>query len=94
MNAKAKGARAERRARAILEARGWTVIRAGGSLGPFDLVAVSRSGLRLLQIKCNRGPGRRERAALAAFNNMPRGATRELWLFRDRNRTPQIEVFP
>jgi len=52
MNTKAKGARAERRARAMLEADGWTVIRAGGSFGPFDLVAVSRRGVRLLQVKC------------------------------------------
>jgi Holliday junction resolvase len=93
MNTKAKGARAERRARAMLEAAGWTVIRAGGSLGPFDLVAVSRRGLRLLQVKCNRGLRRKERMALAAFNNFPRGARRELWLFHDRLLTPQIEVF-
>jgi len=78
----------------MLEAAGWTVVRAGGSLGPFDLVAFSRAGLRLVQVKMNRGPGQVERARLAAFDNLPHNATRELWLFRDRQRTPQIEVLP
>ncbi len=94
MNAKAKGARAERRARAMLEAAGWAVVRAGGSLGPFDLVAFSQAGLRLIQVKCNRPARPAERAALARFDNLPAGATREVWLFRDRKRESQIEVLP
>lgn len=78
----------------MLEAAGWTVVRAGGSLGPFDLVAFSRAGLRLVQVKSNRPPRPAEREALARFDNLPRGATRELWVFRDRERAPEIEVLP
>ncbi len=92
MNSAAKGARAERRARWMLEAAGWTVVRAGGSFGAFDLVAFSRSGLRLVQVKCNRPPRPAERARLAAFDNLPRGTSRELWVFSDRVREPEIEV--
>ena len=91
MNTSAKGARAERRARRILEPKGYAVVRAGGSLGVFDLVAIHRDGLRLAQVKCNRRPGRAERERLAAFNNPP-NTLRELWLFRNRQRNPQIEV--
>ena len=93
MKAKAKGARAERRARAMLEAQGYMVVRAGGSLGPFDLVAVSRSGVRLIQVKTNRRPCRAEREGLEELGKrMPPGATCELWLFRDRVREPEVEA--
>ncbi|PYU28118.1 MAG: hypothetical protein DMG32_03635 [Acidobacteria bacterium] len=76
----------------MLEAQGWAVVRAAGSLGVFDLVAISRAGVRLVQAKTNRGPSRAESARLAAFDNLPPNATRELWLFRDSLRNPQIEV--
>ena len=88
MNTSAKGARAECRARWILEAKGYAVVRVGGSLGVFDLVAISRDGLRLVQVKCNRGPDHAERERLAAFNDLPPNAIRE----RDRQCNPQIEV--
>lgn len=92
MNTSAKGARAERRGRRVLEAEGYTVVRAGASLGVFDLVAIRRDGLLLVQVKRNRGSGHAERERLAGFNNLPPNATRELWLFRDRQRNTQIEV--
>lgn len=92
MNAKAKGSRNERCARRMLESQDWTVIRAGASLGLFDLVAFSRAGLRLVQVKTNRKPGRAESERLAAFDNLPRSTTREVWLFRDRHHEPEIEV--
>ena len=42
-NAKAKGARAERRAITLLEALGYCCTKAGGSLGVFDIVAIGAS---------------------------------------------------
>jgi len=94
VNAKAKGSRNERRARRLLEARGFTVIRAGGSLGLFDLVAISRDGVVLAQIKTNRGPGRAEREGLREFQNLPPSARKEVWVFHDRRADPRIEVIP
>ena len=94
MKSKAKGSRNERKTRRLLEERGFTVVRAGASLGPFDLVAFSRDGLVLAQIKTNRGPGRAEKEGLRAFHNLPHGARKEVWIFRDRCRDPQIEVIP
>ena len=91
MNTKAKGARNERRARLLLEGAGYTVVRAGASLSPFDLVAFGRDGLILAQIKTNRGPGRAEMEELRAFQNLPRGAHKQVWVFRDRSAAPQVE---
>lgn len=88
MNCKAKGSRNERRARCLLEAAGWCVVRAGGSLGAFDLVAFGRHDLRLIQAKTNRGLRRTERERLRSFSNLPAGARKEIWLFRDRQREP------
>ncbi len=86
----AKGARAERRARRMLEQQGYCVVRAGGSLGLFDLVGIRCDGLRLIQVKCNRGPGRAERARLRAFDNLPPGSTRELWISRNHRTRPEV----
>jgi len=94
VNTKAKGSRNERRARRIFEERGFTVVRAGASLGVFDLVAFSRDGVVLAQVKTNRGPGRVEKKELRAFQNLPHGARKEVWIFRDRCAEPQIEVIP
>ena len=52
MNAKEKGAKKERQSKALLEADGWHVTKAGGSLGCADLVAL-KDGERplLVQVK-------------------------------------------
>ena len=51
MNAKAKGSRAERRAKAMLVAEGYFCVRAAGSLGLFDLIAFRFDHIRLIQVK-------------------------------------------
>lgn len=94
MNAKANGTRNERRARALLESSGYSVVRADGSLGAFDLVAVGRKGVILILLKTNRGPGVTERAQLERFDKLPAGASKQIWLFRDRCTDPSIEVIP
>jgi Holliday junction resolvase len=68
------------------------VVRAAGSLGPFDLVAFNPRGLRLIQVKCNAKPRGLERAALEEFRDIPFGTTREVWVFRDGQGAPEIEV--
>ena len=45
----------ERQAKAALEAYGWLVVRAAGSLGVADLVAL-RSDMRPLLVSCKIGP--------------------------------------
>jgi len=91
MNAKAKGARRERQARMILETAGYFVVKAGGSLGCWDLVALGPQGARLVQVKSNERPRPAERERLALFPRLPY-CTKEVWVFFDRQREPAIEV--
>jgi Holliday junction resolvase len=67
-NNKAKGARSEYKVRDHYEHRGWYVLKAGGSLGMWDLVALHPDyGTELIQVKTNRNPGRVEMDALKNF---------------------------
>lgn len=91
MNAKAKGNRRERQARTILETAGYHVVKAGGSLGVFDLVALGPQGARLVQVKSNEKPRPAERERLELFPRLPY-CSKELWVFYDRQREPAIEV--
>ena len=92
MNRKAKGARSERRARDILKDLGYDlVIKAGGSLGVFDLIGLSceYDHAILLQIKTNRRPGKFEMDLLRFFQ-VPKFCRKELWVFKDRVKSPEI----
>lgn len=51
MSAKERGSRAERKVKAHLEAEGWLVVKAGGSLGAADLVACRDGRIMLVQVK-------------------------------------------
>lgn len=91
MNAKAKGTRAELRSKRLLESAGYHVVKAGASLGAFDLIALAPSGVRCVQVKCNRPPSPAEREAMTLVA-LPDGATREYWVWRDYARAPEITV--
>ncbi len=56
MNAKRRGTRNEHRSRRLLEAAGYAVTRAAGSLGAWDLVGIGPIDVVLLQVKSNRAP--------------------------------------
>jgi Holliday junction resolvase-like predicted endonuclease len=92
MNAKAKGTRNEHKTRRYLEKRGWRCVRAGGSLGAFDLIAFSRKGIRFIQVKSNRGAGPLERQRLrqAKAEWCPEGSSVEIWVWRDYARGPEM----
>lgn len=79
----------ELRAKAELEARNMFVIKAGGSLGVFDLVAVPTAWsideqpvCLAIQCKTNRMPSRGELREMA-FLPLPPYFRRELWVWRD-----------
>jgi Holliday junction resolvase len=82
-NPKAKGARAERKIKAHLQEFGAYVIKAGGSLGVFDLVSLDMNGVFLVQVKCNRMPGKTEMKALTDFKT-PSYASKWLAVVPDR----------
>lgn len=79
MNTKAKGS--ERRALKVLRASGYTCVRAAASA----FVAINAEGL--MQCKSNRS----QRAAIRALK-VP--ATKEVWIFRDRQSSPLVIAIP
>jgi Holliday junction resolvase-like predicted endonuclease len=92
MNAKQKGNRQERKARKILEATGYLVTKAGGSLGLFDLIAENRQRVRHIQVKSNRLPDPAERKKmLSVKGQLPQNSTIEIWVYYDGQREPRIE---
>jgi hypothetical protein len=98
MNAKRKGWRREDQARKQLEKEGYYVTRSGASLGAWDLVAIRREWarvetqpvVRLVQVKSNRPPSRKEMARLRSFNTFG-VISREVWIYPDR-KPVRIEV--
>ena len=48
---KLKGYRVERKVKLLLMQHGWKVVRAGGSLGEYDLIAFKRGKVLFFQIK-------------------------------------------
>lgn len=89
MSSKAKGTRREHRSRALLEAAGYTVVRAAGSHGAFDLVGFSRIDVVLVQVKSRDWPGSVETEALEAFP-APTNARKLIHRWRDRVRAPDV----
>jgi Holliday junction resolvase len=86
MNNYTRGVVIERRAQAELEALGYLVIRAAGSKGPADLVAIAPGGVRLIQ--CKRTSGRAGSGLRATLRDLaalsiPDNATAEVWQWCD-----------
>jgi Holliday junction resolvase-like predicted endonuclease len=91
MNAAAKGRRAEHKARMILVAEGFEVVRAAASKGPADLVAWNATELVLVSVKSGtKYASADERAALRAVPR-PANSRVEIWRFPDRCLAPVIE---
>lgn len=94
MNTAQKGARAERRTIAVLEAAGYTCVRSAASKGLFDVVAWNGVHWRVIQVKAgkeNLSGIEREQIQLHA---MPGNATKECWRWPSMGLTavPLIEV--
>lgn len=87
------GVRAEWRARDLLKERGYhTVIRAAGSKGPFDLIALAKGRIALVQVKRGKIP-KAEYAALREFGKrLPSLCMVQLWRFTKGKRTPDVEI--
>ncbi|WP_051275716.1 hypothetical protein [Desulfovirgula thermocuniculi] len=81
-----RGYRAELKAREELERQGYLVVRAAGSKGPVDLVAVGPDGVRLIQVRRTRRGSNGLASALRELERVPAppGVTREAWLWRDK----------
>lgn len=90
---KAKGTRIEHKVKRRLEAAGYSVCRAGASLGAWDLIAIAASGVRLIQVKGGAKPYccPAERETLELFPAPPH-VSKELWLWTDYEREPVVKI--
>jgi len=79
-----RGRAREYRVMKALEKASYHCVRAAGSKGLFDIVAICKEGIRLIQVKLNKGPTAEERKALSVFSNLPSNAVKEVWTFKDR----------
>lgn len=84
--------KSELRTRQYLEKRGYYYIKAGGSRGLFDIIALNQEEGLLIQAKANQAPRRPEMEALKGFNNYPAGIRKEVWIWKKYHREPTIMV--
>ena len=83
INAKAKGSRLERLCIKQLTAEGYECTKAGGSLGVWDIIAISKRDILLIQVKANRKPGKDERLRMQKFEAPSDIVRKELWIYKD-----------
>ena len=91
-NNKRKGAARELLVKSQLEAQGWCVTKAGGSLGVFDLIGIHPdvNVCLLIQVKSNHKPIPKERDRILAFL-VPNYCQKLIWIIKDRKpREPEI----
>lgn len=89
MNAKAKGSRNERKTIRLLEAAGYACMKAGASLGVFDVIGVGPTDLVLVQCKSNRWPSEVEMEALREFK-APSNCKKLVHRWLDRRHLPDV----
>jgi hypothetical protein len=95
-NPKKKGGHNERRMRDWLEARGYSVTKAGGSLGCWDLIghskrdAVFDATMILVQVKSIRGPSPEERRLMTIYIRTHRAGMYLIARWKHRAREPSL----
>jgi len=73
----------------LLEAAGYQCMKAGGSLGAFDVIGIGSQDVVLLQVKSNAWPGSSEMQTIKEFV-APRNARKLVHRWRDRVRVPDV----
>lgn len=90
MNNKAKGSRNERRTIALLEAAGYSCMKAGGSLGVFDVIGMGANDFIAVQVKTNRSASPAEIETIKDFR-VPTNCKKLIHIWQDRKRMPIIK---
>lgn len=91
MNTKAKGNRNERRTRDYYLERGYTVIKAGGSFGLFDLIAWNDTNIHYIQVKSSVWAAPAERKAMLK-NIIPPNGVKVIHRWRNRVMDPDVWI--
>jgi hypothetical protein len=90
INKKIKGTLKERKARDELRKEGYLVVRSSGSLSAFDIVAISKEHMRLIQIKATNNTKIKTDTLFKKTIDeiekieVPSNAIKELWVWRIR----------
>jgi len=88
-NKKAKGSRAELKTIKYLEPLGYSCTKSGGSLGCWDVIAISEFQTLLIQVKCNRWVSGLELEELKEFK-CPSNHVKQMWRWDDHKRAPRV----
>jgi Holliday junction resolvase len=88
-NRKAKGSRNERRTMRLLETAGYVCLKAGASLGVFDVVGIGSTDVVLVQCKTRDWPSGAEIERMRAFA-APANARKLVHRWRDRQTVPDV----
>lgn len=78
-----KGFRLEHEVKDWYEKQSYFVSRSAGSHSLFDLIAMNKRCLILIQVKSN-GISKKETEQIKNFNNMPIFTKKEVWIKKDR----------
>lgn len=89
MNTAGKGRRNEWKTRDLLRREGYHVVRSAGSKGIVDIVAFNGQRLLLVQVKTNGGMSSEDIQNLKSLPAPP-FASKQLWVWRDYAKTPEI----
>jgi hypothetical protein len=73
----------------LLETAGYDCIRAAGSHGVFDIVALSASSIVLVQVKTNHRPSPAEIECIRDFP-APDNAHKQVHIWKDRKKLPEV----
>ncbi len=87
MSNKSRGLIKEREAKHELAKEGYAVSRARGSFGLFDVMAMNKEHIRLIQVKRVKGKYysfKKEIEEIKNFKNHPKNVVKEIWIWRDR----------
>lgn len=90
MNSKAKGSRNERRSIEIFEAAGYQCTKSGGSLGAWDVIAISPTDFIVCQVKTSSWPGSVEMETLLEFR-VPSNCKKLVHRWRPYQRKPDVK---
>lgn len=93
MNRKAKGSRNERRSRDLLRSQGYEVLKAGASLGVFDLIAIGPTDIVLAQVKSNTWPSKKEMGRITNLPSPP-NCRKVIHRWRDYQKVPDVREVP
>jgi len=93
-----KGRRNEYKTIHVLEEEGYYCVRSAGSKGLFDIIAIRPNDIKMIQVKTNRKPTKQEVDKLWTFggdyliDNSGECTHIETWLWKDKQKKPEIEV--